>query len=169
MFNRATLIGNLGRDPEVKTLNSGDRVCTLRIATSERWRDKTTGEKKERTEWHQVTIFNENLVRIAEQYLTKGMTVMVEGTLQTRKWHKNGDAEDDFRYSTEIVMQKFGGQLTMLGGGNREGAEERYSSQRNDYGSGQGASRGGGGGFGDGRREGPKESFQADLDDEIPF
>ena len=111
--NKVILIGNLGKDPEIRTLNSGDRVANLRIATSETWRDKGSGERKEKTEWHQVVIFNENIVKVAENYLRKGSTVYVEGALQTRKWT---DAQGVEKYSTEIVLQKFRGELTMLGG-----------------------------------------------------
>ncbi|MFZ4163753.1 single-stranded DNA-binding protein [Brevundimonas sp. NPDC058933] len=161
--NKVILIGNLGKDPEIRTLNSGDRVANLRIATSEQWRDKATGERKEKTEWHQIVIFNENIVKVAENYLKKGSTVYIEGSLQTRKYT---DAQGVEKYSTEIVLQRFNGQLTMLGG-------------RNDsQGSGQGGGYGGGGrndddyssGFSTGganKPSGPKESY--DLNDDIPF
>ncbi len=163
--NKVILIGNLGKDPEIRTLGSGDRVANLRIATSETWRDRASGERKEKTEWHQVVIFNENIVKVAEQYLKKGSTVYVEGAIQTRKWTDQQGVE---KYSTEIVLQKFRGELTMLGGRNQGGDEESggYGGGRSDYGS------GGGGGFNQGRsqeRSGPRESFAADLDDEIPF
>ena len=166
--NKVILIGNLGKDPEVRTLNSGDKVVNLRLATSETWRDRSSGERKEKTEWHQIVIFNENLIKVAESYLKKGSTIYIEGALQTRKYTDQSGAE---RYSTEIVLQKFRGELTMLGGrGGDAGAGEEggYSSGgRSD----QGASRGSGGGFNPGRPAqgggGPKESF--DLDDEIPF
>src|ERR1700710_3250323 len=111
--NKVILIGNLGKDPEIRTLGSGDRVANLRIATSETWRDKSSGERKEKTEWHQVVIFNENIVKVAENYLRKGSTVYVEGALQTRKWTDQQGVE---KYSTEIVLQRFRGELTMLGG-----------------------------------------------------
>jgi single-strand DNA-binding protein len=155
--NKVILVGNLGRDPEIRTLNSGDRVANLRIATSEQWRDKATGERKEKTEWHSVVIFNDGLVRIAEQYLRKGSTVYIEGSLQTRKWTDQQGVE---KYSTEIVLQKFRGELTMLGG-RGEGA-----------GQGGGQSYGGGDDYGfqpgpAAKSSGPKQSF--DLDDEIPF
>ncbi|MDB5458644.1 MAG: single-stranded DNA-binding protein [Caulobacteraceae bacterium] len=154
--NKVILVGNLGKDPEVRTLNSGDRVANLRIATSESWRDKSSGERKEKTEWHQVVIFNDNLVKVAENYLRKGSTVYIEGALQTRKWT---DAQGVEKYSTEIVLQKFRGELTMLGGrGDSAGASSDGESS--------------GGGFqGGGRAQGsgPRESFSADLDDEIPF
>ncbi|MFC5388411.1 single-stranded DNA-binding protein [Brevundimonas bullata] len=163
--NKVILIGNLGKDPEIRTLNSGDRVANLRIATSEQWRDKATGERKEKTEWHQIVIFNENIVKVAENYLKKGSTVYIEGSLQTRKYT---DAQGIEKYSTEIVLQRFNGQLTMLGG-------------RNDsQGGGQGGGYGGGGGGrndddyssgfstgGANKPSGPKESY--DLNDDIPF
>ena len=162
--NKVILIGNLGRDPEIRTLNSGDRVASLRIATSEQWRDKASGERKEKTEWHQVVVFNENIVKVAENYLKKGSTVYIEGSLQTRKYT---DAQGVEKYSTEIVLQRFNGQLTMLGG-------------RNDsQGGGQGGGYGGGGGRNDddyssgfstggaNKPSGPKESY--DLNDDIPF
>ena len=148
--NKVILVGNLGKDPEIRSLNSGEKVCNLSIATSETWRDKMSGERKEKTEWHRVVIFNENIIRVAEQYLKKGSTVYVEGSLQTRKWTDNSGAE---KYSTEVVLQKFRGELTMLGG-RGEGGGESYS---------------GGGGFQRAGSSGPKESFPADLDDEIPF
>ena len=149
--NKVILVGNLGRDPEIRTLNSGDRVANLRIATSETWRDKASGERKEKTEWHQVVIFNENIVKVAENYLRKGSTVYIEGALQTRKWTDQNNVE---KYSTEIVLQKFRGELTMLDGRGEGGAGE------GDF-----------GGYSAGPRQasGPKETFTADLDDEIPF
>ena len=170
--NKVILIGNLGRDPEIRTLNSGDKVANLRIATSETWRDRASGERKEKTEWHSVVIFNENIVKVAESYLRKGSTVYVEGALQTRKYTDQTGAE---RYSTEIVLQKFRGELTMLGGrGGAEGGaseEAGYAGGRSsggDYGGGGGARTGG---FSPGKPAqgggGPKENF--DLDDEIPF
>src|ERR1700749_3838761 len=122
--NKVILVGNLGKDPEIRTLNSGDRVVNLRIATSESWRDRSSGERKEKTEWHQVVIFNENLVKVAEQYLKKGSTVYIEGALQTRKWTDQAGVE---KYSTEIVLQKFRGELTMLGGRGGGGESEDRS------------------------------------------
>jgi len=119
--NKVILIGNLGRDPEVRNFPNGGKVCNLRIATSESWRDKSTGEKKERTEWHSVAIMNEALVRIAEQYLRKGSTVYIEGQLETRKWQDQSGAD---RYSTEIVLRPYGGQMTLLGGGNRDQSQD---------------------------------------------
>ncbi len=167
--NKVILVGNLGADPEIRSLGSGDRVANLRLATSETWRDRNSGERKEKTEWHRVVIFNDNLVKVAEQYLRKGSTVYIEGAIQTRKWTDNTGAE---KYSTEIVLQKFRGELTMLGGrGDGAGA----SSGGGDDSYGGGYSGGGGGssfGGGGGQRSqpsGPRESFSADLDDEIPF
>lgn len=127
--NKAIIIGNLGRDPEIRSLNNGDRVASLRIATSETWRDKSTGERKEKTEWHSVIVFNENIVKVAESYLKKGSTVYVEGSLQTRKWTDQQGVE---KYSTEIVLQKFGGVLTMLGGKSDSQGEAREPSGRSD-------------------------------------
>ena len=154
--NKVILVGNLGKDPEIRTLNSGDRVANLTLATSESWRDRTSGEKKEKTEWHRIVIFNDNLVKVAESYLKKGSTVYIEGSLQTRKWTDNSGVE---KYSTEIVLQKFRGELTMLGGRGDSGS----APDRDE----------GGYGFSDGgapaKKSGPSESFSADLDDEIPF
>jgi single-strand DNA-binding protein len=157
--NKVILVGNLGKDPEIRTLTSGDRVANLSLATSETWRDKSSGERKEKTEWHRVVIFNDNLVKVAESYLRKGSTVYIEGSLQTRKWTDNSGAE---KYSTEIVLQKFRGELTMLGG-RGEGGGGGMGGGDDAYGS------GGGGGFQSRGSSGPKESFPADLDDEIPF
>lgn len=154
--NKVILVGNLGKDPEIRTLNSGDRVANLSLATSETWRDRTSGERKERTEWHRVVIFNDNLVKVAEQYLKKGSTVYIEGALQTRKWTDQQGAE---KYSTEVVLQKFRGELTMLGGRGDGGGAMR--DEGGDFGGYSGGDRA--------RPSGPKESFSADLDDEIPF
>ncbi len=153
--NKVILIGNLGADPEIRSLNSGDRVANLRIATSENWRDKGSGERKEKTEWHRVVVFNENIVKVCEQYLKKGAKVYVEGAIQTRKWTDQAGLE---KFSTEIVLQKFRGELTMLDG-RGEGA-------------GEGEAGGYNGGFSSGPRaqtSAPREEFSADLDDEIPF
>jgi len=160
--NKAIIIGNLGRDPEIRSLNNGDRVASLRIATSESWRDKASGERKEKTEWHSVVIFNENIVKVAENYLKKGSTVYVEGSLQTRKWTDQQGVE---KYSTEIVIQRFNGQLTMLGG---RGDSQGGGGDRGGYGGGRdddyssGFSTGGAN-----KPSGPKESY--DLNDDIPF
>jgi single-strand DNA-binding protein len=158
--NKVILVGNLGADPEIRTLNSGDRVANLRIATSETWRDKSSGERKEKTEWHRVVIFNDNLVKVAENYLKKGSNVYIEGSIQTRKWTDQSGQE---KFSTEVVLQKFRGELTMLGGRGAGGGDDDSAG----YSSGSG-----GGGFQQGGRaqpSGPRESFSADMDDEIPF
>ncbi|MGE3303225.1 MAG: single-stranded DNA-binding protein [Hyphomonadaceae bacterium] len=163
-LNKVQLIGNLGRDPEVRRLSSGEPVVNLRIATSETWRDKQSGERKEKTEWHSVVIFNENLAKVAESYLKKGSKVYVEGQLQTRKWQ---DQNGQDKYTTEIVLQRFRGELTMLdgkGGGDSMGGGGEFD-QSDNFSS---------GGFNAGGAKkrvsaGPKENFSADLDDEIPF
>lgn len=130
--NKVILVGSLGRDPEVRRLNNGSQVCNLRLATSERWRDKATGERKERTEWHSVVIFNENLSKIAEQYLKKGSKVYVEGSLQTRKWTDQAGVE---RYSTEVVLQAFNGELVLLDGrGSNDDAEREAAEKRSNAG-----------------------------------
>ena len=157
--NKVILIGNLGRDPEVRRLNSGEPVVNLRIATSESWKDKMSGERKEKTEWHSVVIFKENLARIAEQYLRKGSTVYIEGQLQTRKWTDQSGVE---KYTTEIVLQRYRGEMTLLGGRGGGGAES-YDDQQS-----------GGGDFGrsspmESRRPAPAASRNNDLDDDIPF
>ncbi len=161
--NKVILVGNLGADPEVRRSNGGDPIVNMRIATSESWRDKNSGERKEKTEWHQVVIFNENIAKVAEQYLKKGMKVYIEGQLQTRKWEKDGVE----RYTTEIVLQKFRGELQMLdsrnGGENGGSGGGGGGGRRDDYGSSSGrdSSRSGGGGGRSQRND--------DLDSEIPF
>ncbi len=159
--NKVILVGNLGADPEVRRMNNGDPVVNLRIATSESWKDKQSGERREKTEWHRVVIFNEHLARVAENYLKKGSKVYVEGQLTTRKW-QDRDGQD--KYTTEIVLNRFRGELQMLdsrseggGGGN--------------YGGGGGGSYGGGGSSsgGGGQGGGQPESFDRDMDDDIPF
>lgn len=129
-INKVILVGNLGADPEVRRLSSGDPVVNLRIATSESWRDKSTGERRDKTEWHNVVIFNDNLAKVAEQFLRKGMKVFVEGSLQTRKWH---DQSGQDRYSTEVVLQKFRGELQMLDalGSNDDHERERTERRSN--------------------------------------
>lgn len=129
--NKVILVGNLGADPEVRRLNNGNAVVNLRIATSESWRDKNSGERKEKTEWHQVVIFNEGLAKVAEQYLKKGAKVFIEGQLQTRKWEKDGVE----RYTTEIVLQNFRGELQMLDTrGQGGGAADAGGTHGNDSG-----------------------------------
>ncbi|MBA8904897.1 single-stranded DNA-binding protein [Aminobacter ciceronei] len=128
--NKVILVGNLGADPEVRRLNNGNPVVNLRIATSESWRDKNSGERKEKTEWHQVVIFNDNLAKVAEQYLKKGAKVFIEGQLQTRKWEKDGVE----RYTTEIVLQNFRGELQMLDTRGQGGGGDAGGTDRNDSG-----------------------------------
>jgi single-strand DNA-binding protein len=164
--NKVILVGNLGADPEIRRMPSGDPVVNLRIATSETWRDKNSGERKEKTEWHQVVIFNDNLAKVAEQYLKKGAKVYVEGALQTRKWQ---DQSGQDRYTTEVVLQKFRGELQMLDarGQGGEGGSVGYSGggRSSDFGQSspnEGVSRGGGASRGGG-------GASRELDDEIPF
>jgi single-strand DNA-binding protein len=166
--NKVILVGNLGRDPEVRRLGSGDPVVNLRIATSESWKDKQSGERKEKTEWHSVVIFNENLARVAEQYLKKGSKVYIEGQLQTRKWQDQSGQE---KYSTEIVLQRFRGELTLLdsrgGGGGGEYGDDQGGggqiSRGGDFGSSSPMER---------RPAAPASgggSKYGDIDDDIPF
>ena len=168
--NKVILIGNLGRDPEVRSFQNGGKVCNLRIATSENWKDKNTGERREKTEWHSVAIFQEGLVRIAEQYLKKGSKVYIEGALQTRKWQ---DQSGQDRYSTEVVLQGYGGTLTMLDGRDGGGGGGGYGGgDSGGYGGGGGYDSGGGqgGGYdGGGSSGGGGGGGRSDLDDEIPF
>ena len=154
--NKVILIGNLGRDPEVKTMSNGGRLANLSVATSERWKDRNSGEPREKTEWHRVVIFDDRLVDVAEKFLKKGAKVYLEGQLQTRKWQDQSGAD---RYSTEVVLQRFRSQLTMLDGRGEGGGG-------GDYGGGAGGGGGGGGDGGGGYDPGPSGG---DLDDEIPF
>ncbi len=167
--NKVIIIGNLGRDPEVRSFQNGGKVCNLRIATSETWKDKNSGERREKTEWHSVAIFQEGLVRIAEQYLKKGSKVYIEGKLQTRKWQ---DQSGQDKYSTEVVLQGYDGVMTMLDG--RDGP----SGGGGGGGGGYMADQSGGGGYDDrgGYDSGPSSSGGGggggrsnDIDDEIPF
>jgi single-strand DNA-binding protein len=151
--NKVILIGNLGADPEIRHTQDGRPIVNLRVATSDSWRDKATGERREKTEWHRVVIFNEGLARIAEQYLRKGSKVYLEGALQTRKWEDQSGQE---RYSTEVVLQGFNSALTMLDGRQRDSAGEGPSGG-GDFGRTKPLGGGGGG------------SFNKELDDEIPF
>ena len=173
--NKVIIVGNLGRDPEVRNFPNGGKVVNLRIATSETWRDKASGEKKERTEWHSVAIFNEPLGKIAEQYLRKGSTVYIEGQLETRKWQDQSGAD---RYTTEVVVRPYRGELTLLGGrdggsggggggGGGGGYDDRggyddYAGQGGGGGSSGARSGGSGGG-------GAPSGGRSDMDDEIPF
>ncbi|MDP3960347.1 MAG: single-stranded DNA-binding protein [Pseudorhodobacter sp.] len=157
--NKVIIVGNLGRDPEVRTFQNGGRVVNLNVATSETWRDKASGERKEKTEWHRVVIFSEPLGKIAEQYLRKGSTVYIEGQLETRKWQDQSGAE---KYTTEIVLRPYRGELTLLGGrGEGGGGGTAGGSYGDERGGGYGDERGSGSGAATGGRN--------DMDDEIPF
>lgn len=164
--NKVILVGNLGKDPEARSMNNGGEVVSFSVATSERWNDRD-GNRQEKTEWHNVVIFNENLGKIAKQYLRKGSSVYVEGQLQTRKWT---DKDGNDRYTTEVVLQRFRGELTLLGG--REGGG-MGGGGGGQGGGGWGDDRGGGGGsFGGGggqSRGGGGGAFDSDLDDDVPF
>jgi len=179
--NKVIRIGNLGRDPEVRSFQNGGKVVNLRIATSESWRDRNTGERKERTEWHSVAIFNENIAKIAEQYLRKGSTVYIEGALETRKWQ---DQSGQDRYTTEIVIRPYRGELTLLGGrgdgGGAASGGDFGGGGYDDYQGGGGSTGGGysGGGSSGGSAGGSGRSGggggapaggRPDMDDEIPF
>ncbi|WP_028465121.1 single-stranded DNA-binding protein [Nisaea denitrificans] len=169
--NKVILVGNLGRDPDIRSMQDGNKVVNLSVATSESWRDRNSGERKEKTEWHRVVIFNENLAKVAEQYLRKGSKIYVEGQLQTRKWTDQSGVE---KYSTEIVLQRFRGELQMLDGRN-EGGGQGGGGQGGGYGGDDGYNQGGGygggsGGGGQGGGSGPAPvGGPGDLDDEIPF
>ena len=184
--NKVIIVGNLGRDPEVRSFQNGGKVVNLNIATSETWRDKASGERKERTEWHRVSILNEPLAKIAEQYLKKGSKVYIEGQLETRKWQDQSGAE---KYTTEVVLRPYQGALTLLdgreaGGGNGGGSYDERGGNYEDQGGSQGGSQGGGqgggqigaqggGGYqrsgGGGGSGGGQGGGRSDMDDEIPF
>ena len=154
--NKVILVGNLGRDPESESFQNGGKVVNLRIATSESWKDKQTGERKEKTEWHSVAIFNEGLANVAERFLRKGSKVYIEGQLQTRKWQ---DQQGHDKYSTEIVLQGFNSVLTMLDGPGGDNGQQRAATQRNAGTRQSGGNGNQGGGF----------SYGDDLNDEVPF
>jgi single-strand DNA-binding protein len=186
--NKVILIGNVGKDPEIRRTQDGRPIANITLATSETWRDKNSGEKKEKTEWHRVVIFSEPLCKVVEQYVKKGAKLYIEGALQTRKWTDQAGVE---KYSTEVVLQGFGGQLTMLdsrqgaGGGMQEGGQADYGGGGQDsydsgnsgggggYGGGSGGGKSVGGGYSEPKRGpakgGPAKSFDKPLDDEIPF
>jgi single-strand DNA-binding protein len=157
--NKVILVGNLGRDPEIRNLQDGNKVANLSVATSESWRDKTTGERRDKTEWHRVVVFNERIIDVVEKYLKKGAKVYLEGALQTRKWTDQSGVE---KYTTEVVLQRFRGELTMLdsrsGGGGSEGGGGGESGDEGGGYSGGSSPRGGGG-----------RAPAGDLDDDIPF
>jgi single-strand DNA-binding protein len=157
--NKVILVGNLGDDPEVRSLNNGGEVVNMRVATSEQWKDRD-GNRQERTEWHRVVIFNENLGRVAKSYLKKGSKVYLEGQIQTRKWQDQSGAD---RYSTEVVLQRFRGELVLLdsrggGGGGSYGGEDHGESGGNDF-----------GGAAPRQQSKPQPAFDTDLDDDVPF
>lgn len=173
--NKVILVGNLGRDPESRSFQNGGKVVELRIATSETWKDRQSGERKEKTEWHTVKIFNEGLASTAERFLRKGSKVYIEGALQTRKWQ---DQNGQDRYSTEIVLQGFNGNMTMLDGAPGSGGAGAGAGMREEWGGGddfgggaRGGSRGGGGNGGGSRGGGGfgGGGFADDLDDDVPF
>ena len=157
--NKVILVGNLGQDPEVVSLNDGNKIVKLSIATSERWKDRNSGEQRERTEWHRVVIFNENLGRIAEQYLRKGSSVYLEGQVQTRKWQ---DQNGQDRYTTEIVLARYRGELTLLGGRNDSISNDSMGGDYMGGGSSSGA-------IGGGSTAPSAPPMSSNLDDDIPF
>lgn len=148
--NKVTLVGNLGRDPEIRAMQNGDKIVQLSVATSDRWKDKNSGEQRERTEWHRVVIFNDALGRIAEQYLKKGSTVYLEGQLQTRKWTDQQSGQD--KYTTEVVLQRYKGELTLLGSRPENQVENQYNNTQIDQ-----------------TEQISEPNIASDLDDEIPF
>jgi single-strand DNA-binding protein len=166
--NKAIIVGNLGADPEARAMNSGGEVVSFSVATSEKWKDKGTGQQKEATEWHRVVIFNEPLGKVAKQYLRKGSKVYIEGRLQTRKWTDQGGVD---RYSTEIVLQAFNATLVLLDRAEADPGRHDYSGHQRDRGAAaSGAAGAGSGGFGGGGFGGGKPSpFDNDLDDDVPF
>lgn len=155
--NKVILVGNLGKDPEVRNAQNGSKIVTFTLATSESWNDKASGERKEKTEWHRIVIFNERIADVAERFLTKGRKVYVEGSLQTRKWT---DQSGQDNYTTEIVIDRFRGELTLLDSGNRDGEQNSPRGQRDESAARSATSGGGSGGW---------EPAAGDLDDEIPF
>lgn len=148
--NKVTLVGNLGRDPEIRAMQNGDKIVQLSVATSDRWKDKNSGEQRERTEWHRVVIFNDALGRIAEQYLKKGSTVYLEGQLQTRKWTDQQSGQE--KYTTEVVLQRYKGELTFLGSRPENQVENQYNNTQIDQ-----------------TEQITEPNIASDLDDEIPF
>ncbi len=174
--NKVILVGNLGRDPEARSMNNGGEVVSFSIATSENWTDKSSGERREKTEWHNIVIFNENLGRVAKQYLRKGSTCYIEGAMQTRKYT---DRDGHEKSITEVVLQRFRGELVLLGGrgeggaqggGGQGGGNRDWGNDRGGTGGGYGGGgASGGGGFGGGPSGGGRGPFDSDLDDDVPF
>lgn len=165
--NKVILVGNVGQDPEVRQFPNGGQVCSFSLATSENWKDKNTGERREKTEWHRISIFSEGLVRVVQSYVKKGSKLYIEGQLETRKWQDQNGVD---KYTTEVVLRGFGSTLTMLDGRNdgagagQGGGSRAYGQDSVAYGN-----QGGGGGGGARQMDGPPQSFSQDLDDEIPF
>ena len=155
--NKVILVGNLGNDPEIKTMQSGDRVANLSIATSESWKDKASGERKEKTEWHRVVVFDQNLIQLCENYIKKGSKIYIEGQLETRSWEQDGQK----KYTTEVVLRQYRGEITMLDSKGSGGGGGFSAPSQGDYGGGFGGSSGGGGS----RSKAPID----ELEDEIPF
>jgi len=164
--NKVILIGNLGRDPEVRTFQNGGKVCNFSVACSENWKDKNTGERREKTEWVNVAVFNEGLVRVCEQYIKKGSKVYIEGQLQTRKWQDQSGAD---RYSTEVVLQGFNGTLVMLDSRSSGGGDQGGSSGGGGYSDDRSGGYSGGGAQQGGNFSGGSQAPAGDIDDEIPF
>jgi len=164
--NKVILVGNLGRDPESRSFQNGGKVVNLRIATSESWKDKMSGERKEKTEWHSVAIFNEGLANVAEKYLRKGSKVYIEGALQTRKWQ---DQSGNDKYSTEVVLQGFNSVLTMLDGAPGGGGGGGGGGRRDDYSVGDDFDKASSGGAGGGKGGSGRGGYADDLDDDVPF
>ena len=161
--NKVTLVGNLGRDPEIRAMQNGDKIVQLSLATSDRWKDKTSGEQREKTEWHRVVIFNDALGRIAEQYLKKGSTVYIEGQLQTRKWTDQQSGQE--KYTTEVVLQRYRGELTLLGmrpDSSLSNQNQNNSIEQNNY---QDSSQN----QNQNQSQSQNQNIASDLDDEIPF
>jgi len=159
--NKVTIVGNLGRDPEIRAMQNGDKIVQLSLATSDRWKDKTSGEQREKTEWHRVVIFNDALGRIAEQYLKKGSTVYIEGQLQTRKWTDQQSGQE--KYTTEVVLQRYRGELTLLGmrpDSSLSNQNQNNSIEQNNY---QDSSQN------QNQNQNQSQNIASDLDDEIPF
>lgn len=159
--NKVILVGNVGQDPEIRQFQNGGQVCSFSLATSETWKDRASGERKEKTEWHRVSIFNEGLVKVVQSYVKKGSKLYIEGQLETRKWQ---DKDGNDRYTTEVVLRNYSGQLTMLDSRNEQGGGGGRSFDQEPSGFGN---QGGGGG--QRKMEGPAEDFSQSLDDEIPF
>ena len=164
--NKVILVGNVGQDPEVRQFANGGQVCSFSLATSENWKDKNTGERREKTEWHRISIFSEGLVRVVQSYVKKGSKLYIEGQLETRKWQDQNGVD---KYTTEVVLRGFGGTLTMLDSRNEGGGGARMGGGGGGYSQDSVAYGNQGGGGGPRQMDGPPQNFSQDLDDEIPF